>query len=635
MWTSPVGRSITARMPSTSARLALLAALAGTACIHSQAPTSTPAPVEPSAAPAATLVFRGVRLFDGERAREAVDVGVAGETIVAVGEVTAAAGAEIVDGAGLTLLPGLIDAHTHVQAADDLRRALVFGVTTELDMFTTPGVVTGLRRIGKTKAGAALADLRSAGILVTAPGGHGTEYGLEIPTIERPDQAAAFVDARLAEGSDYVKIVFDDGSGFGATIPTLTADTLRAVIAAAHARQRLAVVHVSSQREATAAIEAGADGLAHVFFDAAPTPEFVALAKRRGVFVIDTLPVIHALCGDRRGAALADAAELSALLTPEAARALKAAPGRPLAGACTHADAAVRALHAAGVPLIAGTDAPNPGTAHGASLHDALALLVAAGLTPTEALAAATSVPSDSFGLADRGRLAAGKRADLLLVRGDPTQDVTRTRAIVGVWKAGAPVDLAAARADVQQQRAAIAALRAAPPPTGAAAGLVADFEAGAVAASFGAGWVPSTDQMLGGRSQVALTIGAKGKGARRSEHALRISGEVVVGAPTQWAGAMFFPGAEPMQPANLGAFRRLSFWARADAPMSMTVMLFAQQLGQAPTRRTLEVGPRWTQHALDLESFADIEWYDVLGLLFGATAEGKFALEIDDVRFE
>ena len=96
------------------------------------------------------------------------------------------------------------------------------------------------------------------------------------------------------------------------------------------------------------------------------------------------------------------------------------------------------------MPILAGTDAPNPGTAHGASLHRELELLVHAGLAPTEALAAATSVPASAFHLADRGRVARGLRADLVLVNGDPTRDITATRDIVGVWKGGAPVDRAA-----------------------------------------------------------------------------------------------------------------------------------------------------------------------------------------------
>ena len=88
----------------------------------------------------------------------------------------------------------------------------------------------------------------------------------------------------------------------------------------------------------------------------------------------------------------------------------------------------VRRLHDAGIDLLAGTDAGNPGTAHGASLHGELALLVRAGLTPTEALRAATSRPASRFGLKDRGRIAPGLRADLLLVDGDPSKDIEATR---------------------------------------------------------------------------------------------------------------------------------------------------------------------------------------------------------------
>jgi imidazolonepropionase-like amidohydrolase len=93
--------------------------------------------------------------------------------------------------------------------------------------------------------------------------------------------------------------------------------------------------------------------------------------------------------------------------------------------------------------LLAGTDAndgPHGGflALHGASIHRELVLLTQAGLTPAEALAAATSVPAHHFGLADRGRVLPGLRADLVLVDGDPTADITATRAITDVWRRGA-----------------------------------------------------------------------------------------------------------------------------------------------------------------------------------------------------
>ena len=89
------------------------------------------------------------------------------------------------------------------------------------------------------------------------------------------------------------------------------------------------------------------------------------------------------------------------------------------------------------VPILAGTGAPVPGTTYGASLHGELARLVQLGYTPTQALASATSIPAHIFHLADRGFIRPGLRADLVLVEGDPTQNILATRNIVAVFKKG------------------------------------------------------------------------------------------------------------------------------------------------------------------------------------------------------
>ena len=117
------------------------------------------------------------------------------------------------------------------------------------------------------------------------------------------------------------------------------------------------------------------------------------------------------------------------------------------------AEQTVSQLKAAHVPILAGTDAPNPGTAHGVSIHREMELLVRSGLTPAEALASATSVPATAFRLDDRGQIAVGKRADLLLVKGDPTQDITATRDIVSVWKLGVEDDRASYRAAIEKAK--------------------------------------------------------------------------------------------------------------------------------------------------------------------------------------
>jgi imidazolonepropionase-like amidohydrolase len=84
-----------------------------------------------------------------------------------------------------------------------------------------------------------------------------------------------------------------------------------------------------------------------------------------------------------------------------------------------------------------GTDAPVPGLTYGASLHRELEHLVSAGLTPTAALAAATSAIARAFRMNDRGRIRTGMRADLLLVDGDPTKQIRDTRNIAAIWKRG------------------------------------------------------------------------------------------------------------------------------------------------------------------------------------------------------
>jgi imidazolonepropionase-like amidohydrolase len=582
------------------------------------------------------LVIRDVRVFDGERVLERASVLVRDGKIVSVAKnIEAPAGARVIDGAGKTLLPGLFDAHTHVIAPDALKQALVFGVTTELDMFTSQAQAAQIKK--DQAAGKLLdyADLRSAGTLATAPGGHGTEYGLKIPTIASPEEAQAFVDARIAEGSDYIKIIYDDGSAYGLKFPTVSQATLAALIAAAHQRGRLAVVHISTLPDARTAIEAGADGLAHVFADQPPDPEFARLVAAHHAFVIPTLSVLHSVCGTAAGVALARDQRLAPYLPQAEIGNLEAVPSFRVASkaGCAAIGETVRRLKAAGVPLLAGTDAPNAGTVHGVSLHGELELLVEAGLTPLEALSAATSVPADRFRLPDRGRIAPGKRADLLLVNGDPSTDIKATRDIVAVWKAGVPVDREAQRVAIARQKAEGEKARQAPGPAGSESGLISDFEGERVSAKFGAGWMPTTDSMMGGKSTVELKL--EQGGAQGSRGSLLVAGEVLPGSQFPWAGAMFSPGPYPMAPVNLSSKQRLSFWAKGDG-QTCRVMVFARVLGMQPAFQTFQAGAEWKQFSFPWASFKGIDGHDVMSIIFTAGAEpGKFAFQIDDVRLE
>ncbi|HEY8144018.1 MAG TPA: CIA30 family protein [Kofleriaceae bacterium] len=543
---------------------------------------------EPPPRPAAgAFAVRGARVFDGERAIGVADVLVEGGRIAAVGRgLSIPAGVPVIDGRGKTLLPGLIDGHVH--AFGDARRdALRFGVTTELDMFSDWHGLAAARAERASLDPTAQADLWSAGTLATAAGGHGTQFGVSVPTLSRPDEAEAWVAARVAEGSDWIKIVREDGSAYGAGgIPTLDARTAAALVAAAHAHELLAVMHVSTLAAAREGLAAGADGFAHVFHDRPADDDFVALARQRGAFVVPTLVLFS-------GADQANAL------------------------------ASVRRLHAAGVEILAGTDAPNAGTKHGASLHDELERLVEAGLRPDQALAAATSRPAAVFRLGDRGRIARGMRADLLLVDGDPLREIRATRSIARIWKNGAPVDRT-------PPAPAPAAARPAAPRI--AAGPVSDFEAGTAASRVGHGWEASSDAVVKGASKASIRPVAPGAGG--SKGALEVSGTVEPGFIFPFAGATLFAGAQPMEPADLSGLRELVFRVKGDGKTYRVVVLSREMRGMPPMQEFV-AGPDWSEVRLRLDGFAGADLAAVGGLSFSAgPATGPFRFLLDDVQF-
>jgi imidazolonepropionase-like amidohydrolase len=611
-----------------------------------EAPAGGPGAGPAAALPSGRFVLRDVRVFDGERVLERATVWVADGLITRVAEAgsagdplpgSAPAGAAalvdqgerdlpVIDGRGRTLLPGLIDAHSH-SWGDALERAVVFGVTTQLDQFgdvrealrlaaeqvatyqqasgagpsgSAPAAASGTGRGTAAGTGVATApgtagtgtgsepgvapaaggarsaasaaparpaagpsggpegarplraDLFSAGTLVTRRGGHGTQFGIAIPTLEDAAVADAFVAARLAEGSAWIKLVIEDGHELGLSPrwPTLDRAAVEAVVGAARRRGALVVAHVHALEAARMAVEAGVDGLVHTVVDELPDPALAAALGARGGFVVPTLSVLAGLAegaavegvgaelaGDprllpwlrsaernqlraslfpRRGAGAAGASRQQG---QEAGRRNQATgpgtgsggrPGaRPAAGAATQGtDGFAVALQSvarwrqAGVRVLAGTDAGNAGTSWGVSQHGELSLLVAAGLSPTAALAAATSEVATAFRLADRGRIVAGQRADLLLVDGNPTTDITATRAIVGVWKDGRWVP---------RPTAAGTTPRLAPQ-----GGWLVDFRGGGEPATPGVegeaaalppAVVASTDALMGGGSTVELTL--------------------------------------------------------------------------------------------------------------------------------
>lgn len=585
-----------------------------------------------SAPPPAETLIRNVTVFDGQRTIRRQSVLIRGNRILTTdfkGKVGPST--RIVDGNGKTLLPGLIDAHVHAfQSQED---PLLFGVTTQLDMFSPPEATKAVRARMAAHDNAREADLYSSGYLATVPKGHGTEYGLPVPTLTTPGEAEAWVAARIAEGSDYIKIVIEPGSTFGQKWPTLDAATVKALVTAAHKRGKLAVVHIQSMDAAVEAIDAGADGLAHLFADKDGGAAFAALAKRHGIFVVPTYVVFEGFAGRAGTATLLDKPALAGLLPKATVSGLQQSLGNDRTAKLDAMEAAnITALANAGVPILAGTDAGNPATWYGLSMHRELDLLVKAGLTPAQALTAATSAPARAFRLADRGRIAAGLKADLLLVDGDPTVDIAAVHDIAEIWKDGRSAnDLRAAR------RAAIA--KTAVTPAAAAVAIPADgriaqfSNAGGkavITSPFGAGWAVSTDSIAGGKSTVALSVEGA---APNGQPALVMTGALTADFIAPWAGIALSPGAQPFAPANLSAGKVIRFWARGEGK-SFAVMGFSTAGGRIPATVQISVGKEWREVTLKLADLKGFDPADALLLLITANqVPGAFRLEIADVR--
>ena len=397
--------------------------------------TSLPVFADDSSCAEPPTIIQSARVFDG------TDVFATAAVVIRCSRISRIAAADepfdipadaiIVEGQGKTLLPGLIDAHVHAWRRDQLERALDFGVTTMLDMGSSRGLAREANEEEQVGKATDRADLRSAVLWVTAPDSHGTQFG-EVPTLSEPGEAADFVAKRVEAGADYIKVIYDHFKMIPRPIPTLSRETMTATVEAASAQGRMAVFHSRDIEAMTHAVEAGASGFVHVAVDELPGEDLVQLMSDRGVFVTPNLSLAR-----HDGLRLIEDPDIGPMLTESEVENLRNwRSGRSGDGDEIEYQALID-FHRAGVPVLAGTDLPNGGTTVGASMHLELELLVEAGMTPVEALRAATSMTADAYGLSDRGRIAPGMKADLLLVDGHPDTRIMDTRKIAGVWKSG------------------------------------------------------------------------------------------------------------------------------------------------------------------------------------------------------
>ncbi len=408
------------------------------------------------AAPDGGLLIRGARVFDGTGAPARVaDVAVRGGRITAVApRLRPARGARIVDASGLTRLPGLHDLHTHLRATgfggtEDLPKSygshLAYGITTVVDFSMGGEMLAPVREM--TGPGRIAAPNLQLAIRLGVPGGHGTEYGwgdaftLDAST---PREAELSMTRALAYRPDVIK-VFADGWRYGrtASLNSMSVETLSAIVRRAHAANLPVITHTVTLDGAKVAARAGVDALGHGIGDAVIDDELIRLMRAGGTAYVPTMVVY-----EPQEARPFAPAEWRMLRPGERAR----EEGRiraPLEGTpelelrrWTILQDNLRRLQAGGVRIGIGTDAGIGGVYQGSSAIREIRLMTQFGLTPAQALVAATGGAARILRRSDHGRISPGQRADLLLTGGRPDERIDDLYDVRRVFVAGSEVAL-------------------------------------------------------------------------------------------------------------------------------------------------------------------------------------------------
>ena len=382
-------------------------------------------------------VFEGARLIAGDGAAPVENSAfiVANNRFTQVGrrgQVNVPAGAARVDLTGKTVMPAIVDAHTHMPVTrdalvDSLQRKAYYGAGVVMSLGQDAGDVAFQVR-EETIPGAARLRTAGRGITMPEPGRTDAPYWI---TTEAEGRKA--VQEQAARKVDLIKIWVDDRDGM---YKKLTPALYSAIIDEAHKRNLRVTAHIFTLEDAKGLLRAGIDGFAHGIRDKDIDDEVVALFKQRpNVFVVPNLP-------DR--GVKDDLSWLSdSVPAPELAKLQAAATDRPAVQQTFGIQARNLArLNKSGVRIAMGTDG-NVAYAHHIEMVD----MVAAGMTPAQVIVASTKTSAEVLKLSDVGTVQAGKSADFLVLDANPLDNITNTRRISAVYLRGSAVDRAGLRA--------------------------------------------------------------------------------------------------------------------------------------------------------------------------------------------
>jgi imidazolonepropionase-like amidohydrolase len=428
----------------------------------------------PGAGAQTQIALKGARLIDGT-GRPAIENSILvidGDRIVAAGKagsVSIPKGAEVRDVSGKTIVPALINLHGHLGLSSNGADSVAGHYTQEnvlrqLNKYLSYGVGT-VASFGQDEDEIyKIRDAQRAGNLNGArlfTAGHGfLEYtGKSNPDDHRyrpqtPEEARADVRELAAHHPDYIKMWVDDNLGHGMKIKP---EIYQAIIDEAHKQHIRVFAHEFYLGDAKALLAAGIDGFAHSIRDQPVDSEVMQAMKARGVFLIPTLvrdEVLFAYAGNLKWLddpffhAGFDPAAIAMVRGPENVEKARKDPdiAKYRAG-LEMAKKNLKTLSDAGVKIAFGTDSGVPTRFSGYFEHRELQLMVEAGLTPMQAIVAATGTNAEILGGAKQfGTLEPGKRADFLILDANPLEDIHNTEKLSAVWQSGKVVPSVSAK---------------------------------------------------------------------------------------------------------------------------------------------------------------------------------------------
>ncbi|KAI0485536.1 hypothetical protein F4859DRAFT_471550 [Xylaria cf. heliscus] len=398
-----------------------------------------------------------------------------GYVVVREGTITSVGGGDppsdntlmVISRPGHTVIPGLIDAHIHGLEGnlESLEQPLRFGVTTVCDLHNAPKYIEKLVKAAQDPATKAkYADFKHVGLGAMVKGGwpepvirhEARKHGHPEETIDRifddwpklaaPSEAASYVAEQVSRGASMIKLFQEQGSTLSMELPVPSLEIQKAVVEAAHAHGLPAIGHALSYEGALVLLEAGIDGLTHIFIEKPPNNDWVQIMKDKNIHCNPTLNASLSLKGE------ADEQQRRWTQDPFARKMLLTHHPKGnlgLAAHCQHAGAGhalenAKTLYRAGVPMIVGADAAGTqiGIQYGLGMHMEIHRMIhEVGMKVEDVLRGATSLIAERYCFKDRGSIREGALADLVLIEGDVREKLGNKEnlciPVKGVWRGG------------------------------------------------------------------------------------------------------------------------------------------------------------------------------------------------------